>query len=270
MSSTVSSIFSTSNISEQHKLNEAFTLYELLAPSLSKNTPILTSAFNSCYQKSLHTLFEHVEELDRQSVSFSDKQLSSYDVNEDDFDATVFPDRSSTPQLTTICQWRHEQFLNEKFVRLLIPFVGENMHSIVLHWIELELRNEEERGSKNEQKKEDLKSKLYDLKLMEKSVNIDTLYELSGSSKDILIEQVDWKLIATRMRSKGGFKYFDEYSLKRLWIHRCQYGSNNSWSDNEDQILNQLVEQNGLGKWVEISQHEIFQVRNSFETKEAE
>jgi len=192
------------------------------------------------------------------STLYDDKCVVNF--NEDDFDDTVFPDRSLTPSLTTVCQWRHEQFLNEKFSRLLIPFVAENMYSIVLHWIELELRNEEERESKNEQIKQDLKIKLQELKLMAKSIQIDKLYQLSGNSKDILIEQVDWKLIATKMRSKGGFKYFDEYSLKRIWIHRCQYGLKNYWSDQEDDILNQSVEQFGFGKWTDIAQHQIFQV----------
>ena len=264
MSSTVSSVFSTINVSDQPKFNDDINLYELFSPSLSKNTPILTCAFNNCYQKGLHSLLEQIEELDTQSLSSTSINSSSYNVTEDDFDATIYPDRSLTPQLTTICQWRHEQFLNEKFLRLLIPFVAENMYSIVLRWFELELSNEEERGSKNKQIKEDLKDKLYELKLMEKSINIDRLYELSGNSKDILIDQVDWKLITTKMRSKGGFKYFDEYSLKRLWIHRCQYGLNNTWSSHEDEILSQLVEQYGSGKWVEISQHDIFQVKHSY------
>jgi len=263
MSTTLSSIFSTDNISDHYKFHDDINLNELLSASSSKNTPLLTSAFNTCYTKALLLLHKHIEELDTQNSSSLAKQLSSYNVNEDDFDQTVFPDRSLTPSLTTVCQWRHEQFLNEKFSRLLIPFVAENMYSIVLHWIELELRNEEERGSKNEQIKEDLKKKFSELKFMEKSINIDRLYELSGNSKDILIEQVDWKLIGTKMRSKGGFKYFDEYTLKRMWIHRCQYGLNNSWSENEDQILNQLVEQLGYGKWIDIAQHEIFQVNNS-------
>ncbi|CAF4280407.1 unnamed protein product, partial [Rotaria sordida] len=59
------------------------------------------------------------------------KNLSSYNVNENDFDETIFPNRSLTPALTTICQWRHEQFLNVKFLRLFIPIVIENMYSIV-------------------------------------------------------------------------------------------------------------------------------------------
>jgi hypothetical protein len=260
MSSTVSSIFSTSNITDHPKFNDDINLNELLSFSSSKNTPLLTSAFNTCYTKALLLLHKHIEEIDTQSLSSESKHLASYNVNEDDFDETVFPDRLLTPSITTLCQWRHEQFLNEKFSRLFIPFVAENMYSIVLHWIELELKNEEERASKNEQIKYDLKNKYNELKLMEKSINIERLYELSGNSKDILIDQVDWKLIGTKMRSKGGFKYFDEYTLKRMWIHRCQYGLNNSWTENEDEILNQLVEQLGPGKWVEIAQYDIFQV----------
>ncbi|CAF3355214.1 unnamed protein product [Rotaria sp. Silwood1] len=259
MSSTVSSIFSTSEVSDHHKFIDDINLYELFSPSLSNNTPILTSAFNSCYQKALLSLNVHLEDIDAQTLSSLKKDLSSYNVNEDDFDETVFPNRSLTPTSTTISQWRHEQFLNEKFLRILIPIVTENMYSIVLHWIELELQNEEERGSKNEQNKNDLKNKLYELKFMEKSIDIERLYELSGNSKEILIEQVDWKLVGTKMRSIGGFKYFDESSLKRMWKHRCQYGLNISWSDDEDKLLDQLVEQYGYGKWIEISQHEIFQ-----------
>jgi len=259
--STVSSIFSTNTIFDNYKFIDDINLNEILSSSASNNTPLLTSAFNNCYTKALLLLHKHIEEIDTRSFLSSKKHLSSYNVNEDDFDDTVFPDRSLTPSSTTICQWRHEQFLNEKFSRLLIPFVAQNMYSIVLHWIELELRNEEERGSKNEQNKEDLKAKFNELKLMEKSINIDRLYELSGNSKDILIDQIDWKLIGTKMRSKGGFKYFDEYTLKRMWIHRCQYGLNKSWSEDEDQILNQLVEQLGYGKWMDIAQHEIFQVK---------
>ncbi|CAF2899819.1 unnamed protein product [Rotaria sp. Silwood2] len=262
MSSTVSSIFNTSKISDHHKFNEDINLYELFSPSLSNNTPILTSAFNSCYQKALLSLNVHLDDIDAQTLSSIKKDLSSYNVKEDDFDETVFRNRSLTPTSTTLSQWRHEQFVNEKFCRLLIPIVAENMYSIVLHWIELELHNEEERDSKNEQNKNDLKNKLYELKLIEKSIDIERLYELSGNSKDILIEQVDWKSVGTKMRSKGGFKYFDEYSLKRIWKHRCQYGLNNSWSDDEDKLLNQLVEQYGYGKWIEISQNEIFQKNN--------
>jgi hypothetical protein len=69
------------------------------------------------------------------------------------------------------------------------------------------------------------------------------------------------------MRSKGGFKYFDEYSLKRMWLHRCQYGLKNTWAEDEDQILNQLVEQLGHGKWTEIAQHDIFQVKKILKNK---
>ncbi|CAF1060249.1 unnamed protein product [Rotaria sordida] len=255
----ISSIFSASNLSNHYKFNDDINLYELFSSSLSNNTPILTSAFNSCYQKALLSLNEHFDDIDTQTLLSLKKNLSSYNVNENDFDETIFPNRSLTPALTTICQWRHEQFLNVKFLRLFIPIVIENMYSIVLHWIELELKNEEERASKNEQNKNDLKNKLYELKFMEKSINIEKLYELSGNSKDILIEQVDWKLIGTKMRSAGSFKYFDESSLKRIWKHRGQYELNNSWSNKEDEILNQLVEQLGYGKWLEISQHEIFQ-----------
>ena len=261
MSSTVSSIFSTSNISDNPKLSDEVNLYELFSSSLPKNVPILASALNSCYQKALLLFNEHIEEIDTQSLSSFAKYLPSCHVNEDDFDATVFPNRSLSPSTITVSQWRHEQCSNDKFLRLIISFVVENMYSIVLHWIALELKNEEERASKNEQKKKDLKDKLYELKIMEKSISIDKLYELSGSAKDALIEKVDWKLIATKMRSKGGFKYFDEYFLKRMWRRRCQYGINNSWSNDEDEILGRLVEQFGYGNWEEISQHEIFQVK---------
>ncbi|CAF3022727.1 unnamed protein product [Rotaria socialis] len=255
MSSTVSSVFCASNISGHHKLNNEINLYEVF--SLSKNNPIIASAFNSCYQKALLSLNEHIEGIDTTTVSSFKR--STYDVNEDDFDTTVFPKRSFTPSSTAICQWQHEQFLKEKFIRILIPIVAVNMYSIVLHWLELELKNEEERESRNEQNKNDLKNKIYELKSMENSIDVDKLYEFSGNSKDILIEQVDWKFVATKIRSKGGFKYFDEFALKRMWKHRCQYGLKNSWSDQEDTILNQLVEQFGFGKWNEISQHEMFQ-----------
>jgi hypothetical protein len=267
MSSTVSSIFSTGIISDHPKFLDDINLNEILSSSSSKTTPLLTSAFNNCYNKALLLLHKHVEELNSKSISSTTKHLSSYNVNEDDFDATIFPDRSLTPSTTTISQWRHEQFLNEKFHGLIIPFVTENMYSIVLHWIELELKNEEERGSKNKQRKKDLQSKLDELIFMKDAIDIERLYQLSGSSKDILIDQVDWKLIATKMRSKGGFKYFDEYSLKRMWLHRCQYGLKNTWSEDEDQILNQLVEQLGHGKWTEIAQHDIFQVKKILKNK---
>lgn len=260
MSSTLSSVFSTNNISDDHKIPNDIDLADLLLSSSSKQTPVFTSALNSCYTKALLLLHKHIEEIDTKSSSSIAKHLSSYAVNEDDFDGTVFPERTLTPSSTTICTWRHEQFVNEKFSRLLIPFVAENMYTIVLHWIELELSNEEERGSKNEEKKVDLQMKLHELKFMTEPYDIQRLYELSGDSKDVLIEQVDWKLIGTKMRSKGGFKYFDEYSLKRMWIRRCQYGLNNVWTEEEDEILNQLVEQLGNGKWVEIAQHHIFQV----------
>jgi hypothetical protein len=261
MSSTLSSVFSTGNISDPPRLADDINLAELLSSTSSKTTPLLTSAFNNCYNKALLLLHKHVEEIDTRSFSFTTKQLSAYNVNENDFDATVFPDRTLTPSTTTVSQWRHEQISNEKFHRILIPLVSENMYSIVLHWTELELKNEEERGSKNRQRKNDLQSNRDELISMAKSIDIQRLYQLSGSSKDILIDQVDWKLIATKMRSKGGFKYFDEYSLKRIWLYRCQYGFTNTWTDEDDQILNQLVEQFGYGKWTEIAQHETFQVK---------
>ncbi|CAF3607259.1 unnamed protein product [Adineta steineri] len=301
MTSTVSSIFSTNDISNHHKFIDDDNLYELFSSSLPKNTPLFTSVFNNCYKRALESLNIHLGEIDIKPTLSLTTHVSSYNVTEDDFDATVFPDRSLTPSSTTICQWRHEQFLNDKFLQLLIPLVAESMHSIVLHWIELELSNEEERQRKNDIIKNDLKNKIYELKTIEQSINelksmktslnnlkpmrnsvknkrliektstninkliekisvdVNRLYAMSENSKDILIEQVDWKLIGTKMRSEGGFKYFDENSLKRMWIHRCQYGPNNSWSDNDDEILNQLVEQYGYGKWIEIAQHEIFQ-----------
>lgn len=127
--------------------------------------------------------------------------------------------------------------------------------------IEVELRNEEERGSKDEQMKNNFKDELGEIKSMSKAFDVQRLYQLCRTSKEIFIEHVDWKAIATKMRRQGGFKYFDEYSLKRLWIHRCQYGLANIWSDEEDQLLNQLVEQYGYGKWMDISQEDLFQVK---------
>ncbi|UJR25078.1 hypothetical protein I4U23_006438 [Adineta vaga] len=260
MTSTVSSIFSTNSPSNNYTIHDDINPYDLLASSSSsKNTPILTSAFNNCYQRALLLLNDNIEENEIYFNTSTPVKVPSYNVNEDDFDATVFPDRSLTPSSVTICQWRHDQFLNEKFFRILYPLVGENMHTIVLNWLELELYNEEERQSKNERRKEDLRKKVYEVKAMIKTIDVNRLYELSGNSKDILIDQIDWKLITTRMRSKGGFKYFDEYSLKRIWIHRCQYGINSSWTDEEDKVLNQLVQQHGDGKWNEIAQHELLQ-----------
>lgn len=263
MSSTVSSVFSTSQISENHKLIDDINLYELFSqPRPNTNGPILAAAFNSCYQKALLSWNEYIEELDNQALSSRIHHLSSYNVNEDDFDTTIFSQRSITPTSIRLCQWRHEQFLSEKFIPKLIPIVVENMYHIVLHWLELELKNEEERESKNEKNKKDLKNKIYKLKSLGKSISIGQLYEFSGNYTNVLIEQVDWKSVATKIRSEGGFKYFDEYSLERMWKHRCQYGVKCSWSVDEDTILNQLVEQLGYGKWTEIAQHEIFQVNN--------
>lgn len=261
MSSTVSSIFSTDLVSDHPKLIQDIDLTEILRSSSSKSRPVITSAFNLCYTKALLSLHKHIEDLNAQSASIKTHEIGLNNVSEDDFDATIFPARSLSPSATTISQWRHEQFLNEKFSRLLIPFVTENMYSIVLRWIELELSDEEERGSKNKEHQYDLQNKRHELIFQKDSIDIPRLYQLSGDSKDILIEQVDWKLIATKMRSKGNFKYFDESSLKRLWLHRCQFGLENNWSEEEDQLLNELVEQNGYGKWVEIAQHEIFQVK---------
>lgn len=265
MSSTVSSIFSTNNISDEYKFSDDINFTDLLTSTTSKVTPLFTSALNTCYTRALLLLHKHIEDIDTNSSIKSSKNVSSYNVTEDDFDATVFPERVLTPSSTAICQWRHEQFINEKFSRLLISLVSDDMYKILLHWIELELHNEEERGSKNKKKKLDLETKIHELKFMNKPYNIQRLYELSENFKDTLIEQVDWKLIGTKMRSKGGFKYFDEYSLKRMWKHRCQYGLNNQWSENEDEILNQLVEELGTGKWTDIAQHEIFQVIDLFD-----
>ena len=261
MSSTVSSVFSTDLVSDHPKLNQDIDLTEILRTSSSKSAPVITSALNLCYTRALLALHKHVEDLNTQSASIKTHEIGSHNVSEDDFDATVFPARSLSPTATTISQWRHEQFLNEKFSRLFVPFVTENMYSIVLRWIELELSHEEERRSKNKERKFDLQNKRDELIFQKDSIDIPRLYQLSGNSKDILIEQVDWKLIATKMRSRGNFKYFDESSLKRLWLHRCQYGLENNWSEEEDQLLNELVEQNGYGKWVEIAQHEMFQVK---------
>jgi hypothetical protein len=163
-----------------------------------------------------------------------------FNVSENDFETTVFSIRGYTPSTTTICQWRHDAFVNDKFLSLLYRLASADLHSIVFNWIELELNNEEERNRKDEKKK---------------SIRVQRLYDLSENSTDILIEQVNWKGIVTRMRSEGGFKYFDEDSLKRIWIHRCQHGVKNVWSDKEDRILDELVEQIGYGKWSDIAQH---------------
>lgn len=260
MTSTVSSVFSTNTPSNTYTIHDEVNLGDILSTFSSKNALIPTSALNSCYQKALSLLRDCTKEAASQLDALSKPTSLSYNVTEDDFDTTVFPDRLLTPSSVTICQWRHEQFLNDKFLRLLLPLVAESMHAIVLNWFEVELHNEEERQRKNDLKKNELQEQVFELKSMAKSIDIDRLYELSGSSKDVLIDQVDWKLIATKMRSKGGFKYFDEYSLRRIWLYRCQYGVNTSWSDEEDDLLNQLVQQYGIGKWMEIAQHELFQV----------
>ncbi|CAF1517210.1 unnamed protein product [Adineta ricciae] len=259
MTSTVSSVFSTNSPSNNCTIHDEVDLGDILSTFSSKNALIPTSALNSCYQKALSLLRDYTKEAASQLDAFSKPVSLSYNVTEDDFDTTVFPDRLLTPSSVTICQWRHEQFLNEKFLRLLLPLVAESMHAIVLNWFEVELHNEEERQRKTDVKKNELRELVFELKSMAKSIDIDRLYELSGSSKDVLVDQVDWKLIGTKMRSKGGFKYFDEYSLRRIWLHRCQYGVNTSWSDEEDDMLNQLVQQFGFGKWMEIAQHELFQ-----------
>lgn len=269
MSSTVSSVFSTNTISEPPKPNLNVNLYDLFSSDslISATTnPIFTSAVNICYQNAALTLHKHIDDLNEQSLPLisSSGHLSISNVSEDDFEATVFPKRTYTPSSITISQWRHDAYLGEKFLPLLFRLVTTQMHSIVLHWTELELQNEQERERKYNQFEEDLQKKLYELRAMKKSIKLDRLYELSENSLEVLVEQIDWKSIATKMRSEGGFKYFDEYSLRRIWQHRCQYGLKNSWTDNEDQILDQSVEQLGNGNWNEISQQEIFQVRNVF------
>ena len=113
-----------------------------------------------------------------------------------------------------------------------------------------------------------IRKKISKLKQMAKSIPFDRLYELSEIARDILIEQVDWKLIGTKMRSEGGFKYFDEHCLKRMWIHRCQFGMGNIWTNEEDQLLDQLVEQLGYGQWTTIAEEEIFQVRWTSSTRD--
>ena len=261
MSSTVSSVFSTDLVSDHPKFEQDIDLTEILRSSTSTTTPVFTSALNTCYTRALLLLHKHAEELHARSVPRKVHDFSSYNVNEDDFDATVFPSRSLSPSTTTISQWRHEQISNEKFARIFIPLVTENMYSIVLHWIELELKHEDERRRKNDQRKQDLQSKRDELIYEKDSIDVQRLYQLSDNSKDILIEQVDWKSLVTKMRRQGNFKYFDEYSLKRLWIYRYQYGAENVWSEGEDQLLNQLVEQLGYGKWTDIAQHDLFQVK---------
>lgn len=260
MSSTVSSIFSTDFVSDHLKFEQDIDLAEILLSRTSQTTPVFTSALNTCYTRALLLLHKHVEELDVKSLPKKVHKSSPYNVNEDDFDATVFPERSLSPSITTISQWRHEQISNEKFGRIFIPLVTENMYTIVLNWIKLELKHEEERGSKNNRRKQDLQNKCDELIFNKDSTDVQRLYELSEDSKDILIEQVDWKSIVTKLRRQGNFKYFDEYSLKRLWIFRYQYGLENRWSEEEDQLLNQLVEQLGYGKWIEIAQNDLFQV----------
>ena len=265
MSSTLSSIFSTNVISNHQKSANQLNLYELCATSSSTNTtPILASALNICYRNALLSLHQHVEHIDEQSVPKPTTTTTVIfdDTTEESFDATVFPNRSYTPLLTTISQWRHEALSGERFSSLLIQLVATEMRSTVLHWLELELKNVEEREGNHKAKTAELKKSIYELKDMRKAIQLDRLYELSENSKDVLIEQVDWRSIVTKIRRQGGFKYFDEHTLKRMWIHRCQYGVKSTWSDNEDQMLNQLVEEYGNGKWTDIAQHDLFQVGN--------
>lgn len=264
MSSTVSSVFSTDLVSDHPKLEPNIDLTEILrSSSSSKSAPVITSALNICYTKALLSLHQHIEELHSQSAQITPHGIGAYNVSENDFDASVFPGQSLSPSAITISQWRHEQFFNEKFSRLLIAFVIEDMYAIVLRWIELELSNEQARGSRNKKRKYELQQQRDELIFEKDTIDIPRLYQLSGDSKDILIEQVEWKSVATKMRSKGNFKYFDESSLKRLWLHQCQYGLDNTWSEEEDQLLNELVQENGYGKWMEIAQHDTFQVNHN-------
>ena len=265
MSSTVSSVFSTHTLSEQQKAPSDIKLYDFFSsPSTvsTKNAPIFASAVNICYRNALLSLLKSIDEQPSLLLPASTVpvQALQFNVSEDDFDTSAFVNRTYAPSSTTISQWRHEAFLGEKFLRLLSQLVKREMHSIVLNWSELELHNEEERESKDNQKKEQLKKKVYELKEKDVSIEFQRLYELSENSRQILIEQVDWKSVGTRMRSQGGFKYFDEQSLKRMWIHRCQCGLKNQWTEGEDQRLEQLVEELGYGRWTEIAEEEIFQV----------
>lgn len=289
MSSTVSSIFSTHTLSEQQKSPSHINLYELFSSPATvsiKNAPILASALNICYRNALHALHTNIDDqpsLLLPPVPPVPVQSSDLNVTEDDFDTSAFANRSYAPSSTTISQWRHEAFLSEDFILLLSILVGRNIHSIVLHWTELELFNEEERESEDTDKRDELREKVYELKEMSetiqfdrlhqirkkisklkqmvKSIPFDRLYELSENARDILIEQVDWKVVGTKMRSEGGFKYLDEHCLKRMWIHRCQFGLENIWTNEEDQLLDRFVEQLGYGQWTMIAEEEIFQVR---------
>jgi len=252
---SVSSIFSRENASDQIDLNQIIIL------SSSKPNPLLTCAFNKCYTKALLDAHNKLEQIDVQSLFINETpSAASYTVTEDDFDATAFPNRSLTPTSLSLSQSRHEQSTNERFHRLLYSLVANEMYEIVLRWIEIDLRNEEERASKDKRIKNRLKENLNEVKSTAKSIDIQRLYALCGTTQDSLIEHVDWRSMVTKMRRQGGFKYFDELSLKNMWIHRCQFGLENVWSNEDDQLLDDLVKQYGHGKWMEIAQHQTFQV----------
>lgn len=264
MSSTLSSVFSRNTVADDDEQSNDSNLYDIITSNpavLSTKGPILSSAFNICYRNALLSLHSNLEELEKHPELLSKSTTTnSLLVNESDFDVSLFPKRSYSPSELTKTQWRHESFVTEKFLNHLYSLVSQNIHTVVKEWTETELNNEIERNRRNKNKRTELEAKLDELNSTEIIEDISRLYELSGNSHDVIMEHIDWKRIITRMRSDGGFKYFDENSLRRFWIHRCQYGVNNKWSDDEDQLLDKLVEQFGLGKWIEICQDPILQV----------
>lgn len=262
MSSTVSSIFSRESSTSQTKRRENLRIDDFLsAPSTftRKNAPIFASALNVCYQNSLLRLKETFDDVSEDKKPFEQQNPSN--VTDDDFHVTIFPDRTYSPKLVTISEWRHDASMTDRFVSLLQNLVREELYSIVFNLIDLELKTEEERQRKNDRRKNDLETKIFRLKQMKKTIDFESLYEFSEASREILFEQIDWKSICTLMRKFGGFKYFDEYILKRFWICRGQFPVKSSWSIDEDRRLDELVNRIGFGQWDRIAQDEIFRVR---------
>lgn len=264
MSSTVSSVFSTDTTSEHRQQTQNLRIDNFLSAPATltrKNAPIFSSALNVCYQNALLSLKDHVEELVENAVTLNgsneiSQQRNPSEITDDDFEATIVPNRTYSPSQMTISEWRHDAFLTDRFVSLMQKLVAQEIYSIVFDSVEFELNHEEE----GERRKR-LEKKRYQLQEMEKSIRLEKLYELSEISQDILFDQVDWKLINTQMRKEGGFKYFDEYILKRFWIYRCQFAAKVTWSIAEDQRLDQLVNELGYGRWSDIAQDDLFQVR---------
>ena len=265
MTSTISSVFSTTTSSESDKPVIKFNLYELISHdslSNSNTKPILTSALNSCYRTALHSLHEYLEKIDGTLLTSSSSSTTSSTliIDEDTFEFSAFSDRVYSPSSVTISQWRHEALSNNRFLTLLFELVTDSMISIVLNWIDIELENEQSRQSKSDKKKNDLINKRRELQQTSNTITSQRLQQLSDIPNEVLFEKVDWKLISTRMRSDGGFKYFDENVLRRIWIQRCQYGVDDIWTPDEDKVLDDLVQELGLGQWTVICENPVFQV----------